>query len=151
MDPQNHKTLAMAVEESHHRFLGCNKNNTFDTTDGLNFQNKRGGAKRGGAGYAAAASRALQIPPNISTPITPANSPQGSRQSLNQAAVSTIESNTRNDELATKSGNNGIDNNVKYEETSPTHNLLRKNTFSLEEPSNFGFSQNRQKLEAIVP
>ena len=153
MDPQNHRTLAMAVEESHHRFLGSNKISTFDKTpaDGLTIQTKRGGAKRGGAGYAAAASRALQIPSNISIPITPANSPQGSRQSLHQASGSSTESNMINDEVATKSASKGDDEVVDSEATSPTHNLLRKNTFSMEEPSKFEFSQHLRKLEAIVP
>ena len=154
MDPQNHRTLAMAVEESHHRFLGSNKISTFDKTptDGLTIQTKRGGAKRGGAGYAAAASRALQIPSNISIPITPANSPQGSRQSLHQVSGSITESNIINDEeVATKFASKGDDEIADSESISPTHNLLRKNTFSMEEPSKFEFSQHLRKLEAIVP
>ena len=153
MDPQNHKTLAMAVEESHHRFLGSNKINAFDktTNDPLNIQNKRGGAKRGGAGYAAAASRAL-IPSNISTPITPANSPQGSRQSLDQVSTSVIESNVKEDGVPSSLGNMKNDTTSTTPDSSPAYNLMRKNTFSMEEPSKFGFApSNLQKLEAIVP
>ena len=153
MDSQNHKTLAMAVEESHHRFLGNNKNNPFDknTNEGLAILNKRGGAKRGGAGYAAAASRALQIPTNISTPITPTNSPQGSSQSLNKVSTSVIESNMANDEVFDNSRNKTNDDIIGSKNSSPALNLLRKNTFSLEEPSKFEFSSNIQKLQAIVP
>ena len=154
MDPQNHKTLAMAVEESHHRFLGSNKSNAFDksTYDALNIKSKRGGAKRGGAGYAAAASRALQIPPDISTPITAANSPQGSRQSLNQVSTSVIESIIKEDAVPSRLGNLKNDKTMGSPDSSPAYNLTRKNTFSLEEPSKFRFTQsNLQKLEAIVP
>ena len=155
IDPPGQKTLAMAVEESHHRFLGGYRNNslTNDNTNVTNCQNKRAGAKRGGAGYAAAASRALQIPINYSTPITPANSPQGSRQTLDRTSIDISESSAKQvDEKFHSNSDMKAHPTLITPNSSPIHNLLRKDTFSIVDPSTFVIPSSSQRtLRAIVP
>ena len=155
IDPPGQKTLAMAVEESHHRFLGGYRNNALaePSTNGISNLNKRAGAKRGGAGYAAAASRALQIPINYSTPMTPANSPQGSRQALQRTSFNNLDTSSKQEEeLDPSSSDIKLHNSLITPNSSPTHNLLRKDTFSIENPSTFGIPLSNQRiLHAIAP
>ena len=155
ISPTNHKTLAMAVEESHHRFLGGYNSNYLTVKPsrmGVSNLEKRAGAKRGGAGYAAAASRALKSSSNDSTPMTPENSPQGSSQTLEQMGYSNSDFNTNQEHDSLFSSADLKKHKILVTPLgSPTHTLQRKDTFSLENPSTYVIpSTNKQPLRAIV-
>ena len=138
LDPPNQKLLASVVEESHHRILGGyrSKPDIVSNATAPPMSNKRAGAKRGGAGYAAAASRSLIMSTNQQITTTPANSRKGSITGLDQANFVNLDStqNQANGDLHLSSKIDKDDNLSKHAD-STAHILQRKDTFSIENPT----------------
>ena len=151
LDPPNQKLLASVVEESHHRILGGyrSKPGIVSNSSEPSMSNKRAGAKRGGAGYAAVASRSLNVSTNQQITTTPANSRKGSITGLDQTNFVNLESaqNQAKDGLHFSS-NIDKDDNLSKHADSTTHILQRKDTFSIENPKIL--SPNNQILKSMV-
>ena len=151
LDPPNQKLLASVVEESHHRILGGyrSKPGIVSTSSEPSMSNKRAGAKRGGAGYAAAVSRSFNLSTNQQITTTPANSRKGSIVGLDQTNFVNLDS-TQNEVEDGLHFSSNIDKDDKLAKHagSTTHILQRKDTFSIENPTIL--STNNRVLKSMV-
>lgn len=151
LDQPNQKLLASVVEESHHRILGGNRSKPgiISNTSDPPMSNKRAGAKRGGAGYAAAVSRSLNMSTNQQITTTPANSRKGSITGSDPTNFVNLDAcqNQAMDGLHFSSNIDKDDNLFKHAD-STTHILQRKDTFSIENPTIL--STSNQLLKSMV-
>ena len=151
LDPPNQKVLASVVEESHHRILGGyrSKPGIISNTSEPPMSNKRAGAKRGGAGYAAAVSRSLNMSTNQQITTTPANSRKGSITGSDPTNFVNLDAcqNQAKDGFHFSS-NIDKDANLFKHADSTTHILQRKDTFSIENPKIL--SPNNHILKSMV-